>query len=53
MTLMQTIMKLLPPSKRWLIQKGYLELVKEDGVPTLRVTDAGRRYFSAFKQERT
>jgi hypothetical protein len=36
---------LLPSSIEWLIGRGYLRRVSEDGVSGLKITEAGVRYF--------
>ncbi len=44
--MIKLIDSLLPSSKRYLIQKGYVEQVPEDGVTVLRLNEAGLRYLA-------
>lgn len=44
----QMVTELLPASREWMIGKGYVVVVFEDGVETFKLTAAGEAYFASI-----
>jgi hypothetical protein len=44
--IMSLIKKVKPATRKWLLRKGYLERVTEDGTRVWRLTDSGNEYFT-------
>lgn len=47
-SLAKSIARLLPSSIAWLIERGYVEREDDQGMPCIKVTEAGYRYFASI-----
>jgi predicted transcriptional regulator len=48
----EMIRRLLPQSIDWLVAKGYVIRINEDGEQGVRITEAGRKYLASIEAYR-